>query len=143
MLTLVGSPANKDSKVWARDLISESDPEVQAGWLQFKPSIRREDFPKEVQGNGCFFHAYTGSLDKALVEATMLRVPVVTINPEYIEVFGTWAELNQLSLESEYLAMRRMAQSEIEVELDRRLDIAKTQHSLKHWVKELTFLLKK
>ena len=142
MLTLVGSPANAESKVWAHQLVTESQNDIQAGRLIFKSSIPRENFPLEVAENGCFFHAYIGSLDKTLIESTMLRVPVVTINPEYIEIFGTWGDPNSVDLVSEYVAMRTMSRLEMGFELDRRLDIARRNHSLKHWVGELTSLLR-
>jgi glycosyltransferase involved in cell wall biosynthesis len=141
-LTLVGSPANLESQHWAENLVSRSKYAVEEGWLIFKGSIPRASFPEEVQKNGCFFHAYTGSLDKTLIEATMIRVPVVTINPEYREIFGTWGDSNQVDLVSEYLALRKLTKLEIEIELARRLDIARKNHSLAHWITELTLLLR-
>lgn len=140
-LTLVGSPANVASKEWAKRLMLDCESDIGSGWLRFKDSIAREDFRQEVRGNGCFFHGYIGSLDKTLVESTMLCVPVVTLNPEYIEIFGRWCATGILSLESEYSALRALSPIEIQGELNRRLCIAKSEHSLGHWVKELTSLL--
>jgi len=71
----------------------------------------------------------------------MLRFPVVTINPEYIAIFGTWGNSNGISLASEYMALRSRSREELDAELERRLSIATTKHSLKHWVRELSFLL--
>lgn len=140
-LTLIGSPASQESLLWARGLMIETEMYVQDGWLTFKDSIPREYFRSEVSKNGCFFHGYVGSLDKTLVESTMLRVPVVTINPEYIAIFGTWGNSTEVSLLSEYKALTSKTQMELNAELDRRLSIVKTKHSLTHWVKELSSLL--
>ena len=140
-LTLIGSPANPESRLWARGLMIETEMDVQDGWLTFKDSIPREYFRSEVSKNGCFFHGYVGSLDKTLVESTMLRVPVVTINPEYIAIFGTWGNSIEVSLISEYRALRSKTLIELKAELDRRLSIVKTEHSLAHWVRELSSLL--
>jgi len=140
-LTLVGSPANEESRVWAQNLVRNTGQDVLDGWLYFKESIPRDYFREEVAQNGCFIHAYIGSLDKTLVESTMLRVPVVTINPEYIGAFGTWAKSNDVGLVGEYKALRSMKQMTIEQELDIRLSIAKNEHSLKNWIEELIFLL--
>ncbi len=140
-LTLIGSSANAESRDWARSLRIDSESDVREGWLVFKDSIPRESFPREVSENGCFFHGYIGSLDKTLVESTMLRFPVVTINPEYIAIFGTWGNSNGISLASEYMALRSRSREELDAELERRLSIATTKHSLKHWVRELSFLL--
>ena len=142
-LTLVGTPANAESKAWASRLISVSREDTQNGWLSFKAAIPREDFRREIQQNGCFFHGYTGSLDKTLVESTMLRVPVITINPEYVSIFGTWSNSQNFALVSEYFAMRALSVSELEAELDKRLAIARSEHSLSHWIDELASLLKR
>jgi hypothetical protein len=91
--------------------------------------------------NGCFFHAYLGSLDKTLVESTMLRVPVISINPEYIKVFGKWGVGDDLTLGGEYRAMRNMRQEEIDQELLRRYKIAQKHHSLENWLVRLSQIL--
>lgn len=142
-LTLIGTPANAESKAWANTLISNSENDTQNGWLSFKAAIPRKDFPKEIQENGCFFHAYTGSLDKTLVESTMLRIPVITINPEYRAIFGSWSKSKEFNLVNEYFAMRSLSNSELQNELDRRLAIALSGHSLGHWVNELASLLQR
>ena len=103
-LTLVGSPANAESHEWSNNLKIENKSQVHEGWLIFKESIPREMFRDEVSHNGCFFHGYIGSLDKTLVESTMLRVPVVTINPEYIAIFGSWGNSKEINLVNEYIA---------------------------------------
>ncbi|CAN2170632.1 Glycosyltransferase_GTB-type domain containing protein [Candidatus Nanopelagicaceae bacterium] len=140
-LTLVGSPANLESRAWAQGLIRDTESDVHDGWLIFKESIPRELFRKEISDNGCFFHGYIGSLDKTLVESTMLRVPVVTINPEYISIFGNWGDTRDSTLVSEYIAMRALSRKDLEAELDRRLRIVVSEHTLKHWVFQLLSLL--
>ena len=140
-LTVIGSPANAESIRWAENLIQNSAQEISAGWLNFKESIPRSQFPLEISGNGCFFHAYTGSLDKTLIESTMLRIPVITINPEYISIFGTWAKSPVINLENEYLAFRSRSLPDVDAELARRLEVAIRGHSLKHWIGELTGIL--
>ncbi len=140
-LTIVGSPANQDSKVWAQNLIGEFSEKILQGWLNLSPSIPREQFPARMAQNGCFFHAYVGSLDKTLVESTMLQVPVVSINPEYVNVFGRWGSGVELSLENEYRALRKLDFQELEQELLRRYLIAEKNHSLQNWVDQLSQLL--
>ena len=95
-----------------------------------------------MQDSGCFFHAYIGSLDKTLVESTMLSVPVVTINPEYIKIFGSWSSSGSVSLDSEYRAMRSLNFTELELELERRHSLALRNHSLTNWINLLSQLLK-
>jgi glycosyltransferase involved in cell wall biosynthesis len=140
-LTIVGSPANLESQGWAKEITSKSKPWIESGWLHFKDSIPREQFPIEMAKNGCFIHAYLGSLDKTLIESTMLRVPVVTLNPEYISIFGTWSRLPISDLKDEYLAFRNLTLDEINLELGRRMEVARHDHSLRNWIAQLTKLL--
>jgi glycosyltransferase involved in cell wall biosynthesis len=140
-LTIIGSPANIESRDWADDLILQSKPKIEIGWLNFKEAIPRDLFPIEMAKHGCFFHSYLGSLDKTLIEATMLCVPVVTLNSEYTSIFGTWSGFSNSDLEDEYKALRSLSKDEITFELARRFEIALTNHSLSHWINELTGLL--
>ena len=140
-LTIVGSPANLESQDWAKALINDSKPWIESGWLHFKPSIPREQFPIEMAKNGCFIHSYIGSLDKTLIESTMLRVPVITLNPEYINVFGKWSKLPNSDLKGEYLAFRNLSPDQINLELGRRLNVARRDHSLRNWIAKLAQLL--
>jgi glycosyltransferase involved in cell wall biosynthesis len=141
-LTIIGSPGNQESRNWAKDLIAKCKPRIESGWLHFKDAIPRDQFPIEIAENGCFFHGYLGSLDKTLIESTMLRVPVVTLNPEYISIFGTWAKLPISDLKDEYQAFRTLTAEEINRELARRLDLARRHHSLQNWIEQLATLLK-
>lgn len=140
-LTLIGSPANEESEIWAEALIAESKSDVQAGWLNFRTAIPRDAFGAEIALQGCFLHGYVGSLDKTLIESTMLGIPVVSINPEYLAIFGSWSETNEVNLVDEYLAMRRKTTMQLKSEVARRREIAQSQHSLNHWISELTSLL--
>jgi glycosyltransferase involved in cell wall biosynthesis len=140
-LTIVGSPANDESQSWADELIEESKVRVSDGWLHFKGSIPREQFPIEASKNGCFFHGYLGSLDKTLIESTMMCIPVVTTNLEYINIFGSWSNMEHPNLEDEYRALRKQSQDKIEQELRRRLEIALNRHSLGNWIEQLSKIL--
>lgn len=90
-----------------------------------------------------FVHAFTGSLDKTLIEAAFSAIPIVTCNTGFLSEFGSfyadWRHcgefevlfeceldswLNSTSLERESLAQSR-----------RRL--AKERHSFNHWISNL------
>jgi glycosyltransferase involved in cell wall biosynthesis len=141
-LKLVGSPANDESKIWARGLSEKYRSQIELGWLEFEGSISRALLPVKMAKSGCFFHAYIGSLDKTLVESTMLCVPVVTINPEYIKIFGSWSNSRPVSLISEYRALTSLNFADLNLELDRRHSLALKNHSLTNWVNQLSQLLR-
>ncbi len=140
--TQIGSPSNDESKKWALSLRDSWQDEIQDGWLKFKESIPRDSLPAVFAENGCFLHAYPGSLDKTLIEATMLKLPVVTLNFEYISIFGSWSSEFNSSLENEYSALRLLAPEDVEKELSRRLQIASNHHSFSGWIDRLTSVLK-
>lgn len=140
-LSIVGSTANYQSKGWAEDLIKSAESKVSDGWLTFSESIPRTLIPSTMEKYGCFFHAYMGSLDKTLIESTMLGVPVVSINPEYISIFGQWSSMNRPNLWQEYTAFRDLTIEEVTLELKRRRMIAVQNHSLKNWIDKLSALL--
>jgi glycosyltransferase involved in cell wall biosynthesis len=141
-LKLVGSPANEESKIWATGLAAKYRNETELGWLKFEGSISRALFPVKMAKSGCFFHAYIGSLDKTLLESTMLCVPVVTINPEYINIFGSWSNSEPISLISEYRALTSLNFADLDTELTRRHSLALRSHSLTNWVNQLAQLLR-
>lgn len=140
-LKIVGKPSNSESQYWATKLITTNKEKSDMSWLTFEDSINRNQFPTIMAENGCFFHAYMGSLDKTLIESTMLRVPVVSLNPEYLSIFGSWSKKKEVNLFDEYVALRGKSNKEIEIELNRRLSIAQQNHSLGNWVKQLKFIL--
>ena len=141
-LTIVGSPGNAESVNWSKNLVDLFDEDIKQGWLIFKPAIKRSEFSTELSKHGCFIHAYQGSLDKTLIESTMSRIPVVTINLEYVNIFGSWASFKLKDLESEYCSMRETSRAKLENELDRRLSIALKKHSLQNWLESISKELK-
>lgn len=141
-LTIIGSPGNVESNNWAVSLVENSSDKVNDGWLTFKDSVLRSDIPNEMQNYGVFFHAYVGSLDKTLIESTMMGIPVISVNPEYLSIFGSWANTESINLETEYRAFRSKTDSEILEEISRRKAIAVENHSFKNWIANLSNILK-
>lgn len=139
---IVGSPSSSVSKIWSERVIEDSEEMVNQGWLRFIPAIARSEVPTIMKGYGCFIHAYQGSLDKTIVEATMLRVPVVTINAEYLGVFGSWSGERNPNLVAEYTSFRAKGVDQVRLELERRLEIALQMHSMENWVTQMRLLLK-
>jgi glycosyltransferase involved in cell wall biosynthesis len=141
-LNLVGSNANVESRAWAKKIVSDNQKEVDLKSLVFSKAIRRDHIPKVLSEHGCFIHAYVGSLDKTLIEATIVGIPVVTINPEYVQIFGKWSKGADLSLQSEYLGLTSLSLQELQVEIERRYIIAEKNHSLSNWILSLDSILK-
>jgi hypothetical protein len=111
--------------------------DLDEGWLQVRGSIKRIDLPSELGNFDVFLHAYAGSLDKTLIEATLSGLPVVTINEEYLKEFGRWNKVGDFSLRSEILFLDSITLEELNVELSRRFQIAQKRHSLDGWIGSL------
>ena len=142
-LEIIGTPINRESKLWANEIKSIWRNAVKDGWLTFTPAVKRRDIPRVMRQNGVFVHAFQGSLDKALIESTLLGVPVITLNKEYVEIFGTWSSAkSKSSLEIEYKSMRAHKNEELIFELNRRRLLAIENHSLNQWLDKLIYELK-
>jgi glycosyltransferase involved in cell wall biosynthesis len=144
-LEIVGSPSSDLYKKYSQELISKFSSPLYSSWLKFTPYIPREDLPKLLRGKDGFIHSFQGSLDKTLVEATFSGLPVVTINREYLNIFGSWGpgrNYEDLTLESEALALFKMTEEDLKREVDRRYSLAVSQHEVTDWVDRLVKILK-
>lgn len=90
-LTFLGSPSTPKSQKYANKLKEVWNLQIEDGWLKFHDSIPRSELPKFLRDYDVFVHAFQGSLDKSLIEATFLNIPVATINREYQRDFGVWS----------------------------------------------------
>jgi hypothetical protein len=143
-LKIIGSPSSERYEYYAVSLKSKFISEVNEGWLEFIPSIQRSQIPATLREESCFIHAFEGSLDKTLVEATLSGIPVATINKEYIEIFGSWSSLNPsrlLNLEDEFQALLLCNQVSLDNEISRRRKIAIDNHDLDGWITRLIGIL--
>jgi len=135
----VGGPSNSSYQKES-DLLQEKYKDCH--WAQFAPSVPREMIPDLLRTSGCFIHAFSGSLDKTLLEATAALIPVVTINNEYLQIFGSWqGSHSNFDLESEYLSLASLRKDSLRLELERRRKIVEVHHSLKQWSDKITTLI--
>ena len=144
-LEIVGSPSSDLYKEYSQDLISKFSSHPYNSWLKFTPYIPRVDLPKLLRDKDGFIHSFQGSLDKTLVEATFSGLPVISINREYLNIFGSWGSshnYDDLTIESEALVLFKMSEDEIKREVDRRYALAVAQHEVTGWVDRLVKILK-
>ena len=136
--TQVGSPSTSDYRKIAERIIAEN---CNLPWLEFHPSVPRKDLSVMLSASFAMIHAYRGSLDKTLVEATMQEVPVITVNQEYLDIFGSWSKHRNPSLDSELEAVTRASSESLKKELSRRRTIALKSHSLNQWADSVAKIL--
>lgn len=115
--------------------------------IVFHGSLHREKLPSMLSSFDFFIHGYEGSLDKSLIEATMVGVPVITCNVEYHREFGLWNSKTQNAgdvseiLLSEFEGIKRLNKSELLRILENRRLKAVACHSLEHWAQSVVTIL--
>lgn len=142
-LTFIGSSSNPKSKSYQSQIFSQYQEAISAGKINFLAAVPRTSLPEVYSSYDVFIHAFIGSLDKTLLEATAVGLPVVTINPEYESEFGIWSQVisRSPSLQEELTAFLKIDASEISEEVNRRTMIVKQFHSQEMWISKLLSLL--
>jgi glycosyltransferase involved in cell wall biosynthesis len=139
-LSIYGEPSSSKHLDYAKGIEQQNRENLNNEWLSFSPALPRELIPFEYQKYEIFIHAFQGSLDKTLIEATMCGLAVVTSNLEYINDFGSWSGA-PISLEREVSALLNLSPSEITTEVQRRHDVAVSKHSMDQWTSRLYAIL--
>ena len=139
-LMFLGSASTPKSQEYVNEIKKYWELEVNEGWLEFHESIPRNNLPNFLKLYDVFVHAFQGSLDKSLIEATFSNLAVATINHEYQRDFGVWSSDSD-SLESEIRSLICRSVEELTPELYRRLEIAYEKHSFSKWIQQLKTIL--
>jgi hypothetical protein len=144
-LNLIGSPSNQIQEKYAVGIKSASKAFDSGSWIKFTNAISRENIPNFLASQDVFVHGYQGSLDKTLIEATLIGLPVVTLNQEYLQIFGSWlpGDLDSISLATELNFLNEMDVESRLREVVRRQKLAFSDHTLIPWAKKLSDLLNK
>jgi hypothetical protein len=140
-LNLVGNPSTPESVDYVNDLKTSWEKALKNSWLTFEAAIPRAQVPDKLMQNDIFVHAFSGSLDKSLVEATLTGMPVVTVNQEYMKEFGAWRSGNG-SLSSELTALLENSESEVRREVHSRVLLGVNNHSFANWILRLSSILR-
>jgi glycosyltransferase involved in cell wall biosynthesis len=114
-----------------------------SNWVVAKESVKRDRLPVEFSKHGTFIHAFIGSLDKVLVEAAMTRLPIISINPEFLREFVTFSpseiETSFKDQLDNYLVEDAANINQVVV---KNFEIATNLHELSGWVSRLTDVIK-
>ena len=138
-LTLIGEPTHENLDYWQL-LQSRYVDLFRSESIIWLGAIAHNELPKRLQEYSIFVHAYRGSLDKAVLEATSLGLSVLTINTEFISQFGRWGE-GELNLKNELDGYLKHFDLEIkEVNLNRLKNI-QVFHSDHNWSKRIAKII--
>lgn len=141
-IDIYGNPVGMDSDKYIKEIKVNPNVIAPNAPIRFKGPLKRNDIPKISIEYDCFLNLFSGSLDKTLIEATLLGLPVVTWNREYCNEFGAWSlepvEETQEFIINEISAIRKMDTLKLKRELHRRYQLARSNHSFERWIDMLT-----
>lgn len=138
-IEIIGSPSSQSLSSYQEEVFARY--ESGNPWIKFTPAVARETLPVRLLEHDCFVHAFQGSLDKTLIEATLSGLPVLTLNREYERIFGPWGALGN-TLSQQIAFINGLDITELQFELARRRKIASEGHSLDSWVSKVASILK-
>lgn len=140
-IDVFGGTLNPESLHYLEYLKSTRNEKKLDSHLLFHGALKRIDIPKIASRYDAFLNLFSGSLDKTLIEATMLGMPVITWNQEYLKTFGTWSNQPvEVTLEfilMEIQCVQNLDQTLLSTELNRRHTLAVKEHSMSGWISRL------
>jgi glycosyltransferase involved in cell wall biosynthesis len=135
--TSYGEPSNAREQNWSLSVLDKYASNPEFDWVRFLPSIPKREVPTYLSSADVFIHAFQGSLDKTLIEATLSGIPVVTTNKEYVSFFGSWTGVSDPNLFDEIQALMDLDSYAIEARSFRNREIAKKHHSIQSWERRI------
>lgn len=137
-LTIIGNPSSSKYLDYYSEIQTLTTRSGYSEWISISPSALREDLHQSLNKFGTFVHAFQGSMDKTLVEASFLGLPAVTMNTAFINEFGNWSRtrFKNTDLKCEIISRVEMPYLEEIKEIERRREIA-NKHSIDIWIDNL------
>ncbi len=136
----IGGPSSQLNENYY-DSVKSNFSSVIGSAVEIYPFIERERIPEMISTYDVFLHAYEGSLDKTLVETTLLEIPVLTENDEYLNIFGLWGSASSKNISEQYSALISMSDNEIEEEIAKRRRYMLDNYSLSEWINRLVKII--
>lgn len=138
---IVGNPSNQRDKDYFCELQKRIEASEIRNLVKQIPSVSRSKLAETSTESNVFIHAAEGSLDKTLLEATSLGLPVITTNSEYHSIFGSWSP-HPDDLTAELFALFSLNHSELFNEVIRRRKLVMSSHSIERWAFDIVTEMK-
>lgn len=144
-LTLYGAPSSENTANYFERLKHQYSSSEYSNWVSFKGAIDNINIARISSQHDAFIHAFWGSLDKTLIEATLLKRIVLSSNPEYLkEFYGKVITKEQASEELviQLTDIFTSSNQKIIEDINRKFDLAIANHSLDKWITRLSDILR-
>ena len=139
-----GSPSKQEYAEYENKVLKNYSTSRDLKYITFNPSVNRSKIPTIIKSYDAFIHACDAGLDKSILEATLIGLPVVTINKQYLDIFGNWetsSNNGQVNLTSEALNLLALSNKDLNAELNRRYKIALQYADIRLWAKKVKDLI--
>ena len=141
-LTFIGESSTFHDSQFITFLKEKWKSAIEAGWLTFCDPVLRTELPSILTNFDVFVHGFIGSLDKALLEAVSLGLPVVSINSEYRAEFLFKDAEMQPTLETQLRDFRVRPSGLVRQDVEAGRYIIEKKHSMLGWSSRLSLVLK-
>jgi hypothetical protein len=140
-LSVYGKSMNKESESYIDQLKEQFYLDFIRGHFSINSALARDKISQEMKKYGIFINLFSGSLDKTLIEATFMGLPVVTWNREFCNQFGTWSnspvEESKKFILNEIATIQNLSNSELTKALHHRVSYALEHHTFEGWLHRL------
>lgn len=132
-LHLYGVPTNQDYFKKFMSYVEAINEQSFEAWIFYHKSILRSQLRNEFLKYDVFIHAFLGSLDKALLEAALAGLPVISINPEFALQFPEMSITNK-NLQDQILDFYQSNNEVILKKIEYTQKLIHLNHSLDNWI---------
>ena len=141
-LTFIGESTTKLDEEYSLALKQKYLQEFAKRDVVFFGPISRDLLPDKLAEFDCFIHAFKGSLDKSVLEATSVGLPVITINSGFIQEFSAWGKSTQNPILIEEISAYISASPDTRAKLmNKRIERVKSHHSITTWGAQVSRVL--
>jgi glycosyltransferase involved in cell wall biosynthesis len=133
-LTFIGDSSTSQDRCYIEEIKLRFNEHISGKRIAFLEGIPRKLLPEVLANFDCFLHAFKGSLDKAVLEATAVGLPVITVNSGFLEEFSSWGAVSsQPNLIQEILAFTSLSPNDRATIMNNRVERVISQHSIGSW----------
>lgn len=116
-----------------------------SNWITYHGPLPNNKVASIADAHDAFLHAFNGSLDKSLVEATLAKRFVLTSNQSFLAEFHEHHQFTGSKLEvlhEQFNTLTAMSSIEAKAELNRIYEHSLQEHSLQNFVPKLQKILR-
>lgn len=140
-LTFIGESRGLVSQNYIDKIRVDYCEEIESGKIIFVGKTARAELPSLLSLFDIFVHSFQGSLDKAILEATSIGLPVVTINREFIHEMDSWNSSTEINLDAELKSFLEKSPDQMKSMVDNRIVKISQNHSLDEWASKVSAIL--